>query len=157
MVSDSRTWRTSSQAEPSTLAPFHIIPASTSTTAEFSAAIDRMRQRIGTARTTPTILERTRVARLTGRSSASCRGSAKVRSLRLANAVHQRGHGWVALGLAVDRRQCRLERLAVELCYHRHSSRSGLLTRLLLKRSPFFTHEQTGADRGLPEDLAILD
>ncbi len=50
MRSDSRTWRTSPQAEPSTCVPFQISPTSTTTTAEFSAAIDRMRQRIGTAR-----------------------------------------------------------------------------------------------------------
>jgi hypothetical protein len=38
------------QAERSTVAPFQINAASTTTTAEFSSAIDRMRQRIGTAR-----------------------------------------------------------------------------------------------------------
>jgi len=43
------------QAEPSTWAPFHISAASTTTTAEFKAAIDRMRQRIGTARSSWTM------------------------------------------------------------------------------------------------------
>ena len=60
--------------------------ASTTTTAEFSAAIDRMRQRIGTARSSPTMRARPRAARLAGRSAvSSCRGVAKTNSLHLAN------------------------------------------------------------------------
>src|SRR5260370_41615493 len=59
--------------------------ASTPTTAEFSAAIDRMRQRIGTARSSRTMRARPRAARLAGRSAASsCRGVAKTNSLHLA-------------------------------------------------------------------------
>src|SRR3979411_892938 len=82
ILSDSRTCRTSSQAEPSTWAPFHIIAASTTTTAEFSAAIDRMRQRIGTARTSPTMRERPRAARLAGRTAiSSCWAVPKANSL----------------------------------------------------------------------------
>jgi hypothetical protein len=44
--------------------------ASTTTTAEFSAAIDRIRQRIGTARSNPTSRERLRAAKPGGRSFA---------------------------------------------------------------------------------------
>ena len=69
---DSRTCRTSSQAEPGNWAPFQIMAASTTTTAEFSAAIDRIRQRIGTARSSPTMPERPRAARPAGRSAVSC-------------------------------------------------------------------------------------
>jgi hypothetical protein len=56
--------------------------ASTTTTAEFSAAIDRMRQRIGTARTSPTMREQPRAARLADRSAISfCRAVPKADSL----------------------------------------------------------------------------
>src|SRR6185436_15577368 len=61
---------TSSQADPSTLTPFHIRSASTTTTAEFNPAIDRMRQRIGTARNNWTMRERLRAAKLASRSIA---------------------------------------------------------------------------------------
>src|SRR3979411_868101 len=82
ILSDSRTCRTSSQAEPSTWAPFQIMAASTTTTAEFSAAIDRMRQRIGTARTSPAMRARPRAARLAGRTAiSSCWAVPKANSL----------------------------------------------------------------------------
>ena len=64
-LSDSRTWRTSSQAVPSTFAPFQISAARTITTAELRAAMDRIRQRIGTARSTRTTLARPDAIRLT--------------------------------------------------------------------------------------------
>src|ERR1700730_11822883 len=88
--------------------------ASTTTTAEFSAAIDRMRQRIGTARTSPTMPERPRAARLAGRSAASSwRGSAKANSLHLANSFDLlRGRG-IALRCCMDSRPRGFERFAV--------------------------------------------
>src|SRR6202140_164659 len=157
ILSDSRTCRTSSQAEPSTWAPFHIMAASTTTTAEFSAAIDRMRQRIGTARTSPTIRERPRAARLAGRSAiSSCRGVPKASSLHLANSFDQFNGRGIALRLGVDSRHRGFERLSVEIGSDRYACGFRLPARPLLEILPLLAHELTGSDRRLAKDLSIF-
>src|SRR3954471_15283722 len=154
ILSDSRTCRTSSQAEPRTWAPLQIMPASTSTTSEFSAAIERIRQRIGTERTKPTTPTRPRAARPAGRSGASsCGAVTKANSLNLANSRDQGGGSRIALGFCVDGCHCGLERLVVELGDDRHPGGFGLLARSSLEVVPFFAHEPVGLLRGLAEKL----
>src|SRR5689334_5618204 len=110
ILSDSRTWRTSSQADPKTLAPFQISAASTSTTAELSSAIDRMRQRIGTARTSCTTRTRARATKFAGRSVVpSWLVSDKACSLHLADTFDQLRRGRIALRLGIDSGHRRLE------------------------------------------------
>src|ERR1700710_2896930 len=93
-----------------------MIPASTSTTKEFSAAIDKIRQRIGTERARSTIPTRPRAARLAGRSVvSSCLGVAKTNSLYLTNSFDQSGGRRIALGFSVNSRHRGLERLAIEI------------------------------------------
>src|SRR5690349_8392986 len=122
ILSDSRTWRTSSQADPSTLAPFQISAASTSTTAELSSAIDRMRQRIGTARTSCTTRTRARATKFAGRSIApSWSFTAKPCSLHFSNALDQLGGSRIALRLGIDSGHRRLERLSVYFTYDDHA------------------------------------
>src|SRR6201996_910729 len=101
-LSDSRTCRTSSHADPSTWTPFQISATSTTTTAEFNAAIDRMRQRIGTARTSVTSREWPRAVRLAGDSLVSCWSAIPLNSVDLANPFDQ-GRGLrITLGLGID-------------------------------------------------------
>src|SRR3984893_16158417 len=156
ILSDSRTCSTSPQAEPSTWAPLKIMAASTTTTAEFKAAIDRMRQRIGTARTRPRIRARPRAARPFGRSASSCRAVAKITSLHLANALDRfRGRG-VALRLGVDPGHRGFERLAVEVGHDGHACIFRLEARSFLEVVPLLAPELTGPDRGLAKDRSIF-
>src|SRR3954447_10870992 len=143
ILSDSRTCRTSSQAEPRTWAPLQIMPASTSTTSEFNPAIDRIRQRIGTERTSPTMPTRPRVARLTGRSS-SCRAVTSANSLYLADSRDQRRSSRIALGLCVDSGHGGLESLAIEIAHDGDALRLCPPARLLLEFFPFLAHEAAG-------------
>src|SRR3981189_1576212 len=141
ILSDSRTCRTSSQAEPSTWAPFQIRPASTTTTAEFNAAIDRMRQRIGTARNSWTIRKRPRAARPAGRSTdPSCCGL-PANSLHLANSFDQLRQGGILPRLGVDAGHCCLERLAVDIRNNPDAGGFRLLARALLEIAPLLAHE----------------
>src|SRR4051812_17336831 len=133
------------------------MPASTTTTSEFSAAIDRMRQRIGTERTRPTILTRPRVARLAGRSAASsCLAVTRANSLYLADARDQRRRTGTALRLGVDSGHRRLEGLAVEVGHDGHAGGFRLPARTLLELLPFVAHEQIGLLRRLAKKLAFV-
>src|SRR6185295_12323508 len=145
ILSDSRTWRTSSHAEPSTCAPLQIMPASTSTTSEFSPAIDRIRQRIGTDRTrstTPTRLRAARPAR--GSVVSSCRAVTKVSLLHFTDSFDQLGSRRIALRFCVDVRHGGFERLAVDIGHDDHACGFRLPARTLLKVFPFRAHEQVG-------------
>src|SRR6266480_1589113 len=145
ILSDSRTCRTSSQAEPSTWAPFQIMAESTTTTAEFNAAIDRMRQRIGTARSSPTMRKRPHAARPGGRSAVSSwRGVPKTNSLHLANAFDQCRGGRIVLRFCIDSSHRDFERLAVEVGDDRDPRRLRPPPRLLLEILPLLVHEMTG-------------
>src|SRR3954451_3495840 len=98
------------------------MPASTSTTSEFSAAIDRIRQRIGTERTRSTTPTRLRAARLARRSVvSSCPDATKANSLHLTNAFDQFGGYGIALGFRVDAGHRVLERCAVEVRHDGHA------------------------------------
>src|SRR5713226_4003749 len=116
-----------------------------------------MRQRIGTARSSPTMRARPLAARLAGRSAASiCPGAAKTSSLHLANAFDQlRGRG-VALRLFVNRGHRGLERLAVKVLDDDHAGTLRLLARLFLQILPFLAHEMAGAQRAFAKDILIL-
>src|SRR5690349_24223194 len=145
ILSDSRTWRTSSQADPSTLAPFQISAASTSTTAELSSAIDRMRHRIGTARTSCTTRTRVRATKFAGLSIApSWSFTAKPCSLHVSNAFDQPGGRRIALRLGIDSGHRRLERLLVDLADDDDAGGFSLLARLQFEVAPFFAHELAG-------------
>src|ERR1044072_5972308 len=157
ILSDSRTCRTSSQAEPRVCAPLQIMPASTSTTSEFNPAIDRIRQRIGTERTRPTIPTRPRVARLAGRSAASsCRTVTSATSLYLADSRDQRRGSRTALRLCVNSCHRSLESLAVEIAHDGHARCFRLPARLLFEIFPFFPHEAAALWRGLAKELSVL-
>src|SRR5437868_7237994 len=133
------------------------MPASTSTTSEFSPAIDRIRQRIGTDLTRPTMPTRPRVARLAGRSAvSSCRAVTSANSLYLADARDQRGGSRTALGLCVNPRHRGLECLPVEVADNRHAGGFRLASRLLLEVLPFFAHEAAGLLRGLAKQLSLV-
>src|SRR5438270_7569774 len=119
------------------------MPASTSTTREFSAAIDRIRQRIGTERTRPTTPTRLRAARLAGRSVASsCRIVAKANSLHLTNSFDQSGRRRIALRFCIDARHRVLERFAVEIGHDGYAGSFRAPPRTLLEVFPCFAHEQ---------------
>src|SRR4051794_11768082 len=133
------------------------MPASTTTTSEFSPAIDRIRQRIGTERTRPTMPTRPRVARLARRSAvSSCRAVTRANSLYLANSRDKcRGSG-TALRLRVDPRHRGLERLTVEITHDTHTGGFRLPPRLLLEVLPFFAHEPAGLLRRLAKNLSLV-
>src|SRR3954453_19833539 len=156
ILSDSRTCRTSSQAEPSTLAPFQIRKASTITTAEFSAAIDRMRQRIGTARSTWTMRKRPRAAKPAGRSTVPSWFRAPSNSLHLANSFDQLPDRGVALRLGIEPGHRRLERLAVEIRHDPDACGLRLLARAFLEIPPLFAHEAARSQRRLAKNLLVL-
>src|ERR1700704_7209045 len=121
------------------------MPASTSTTSEFSPAIDRIRQRIGTDRTRSTTPTRLRAARLARRSVvSSCRGVTKANSLHVANSFDQLGSRRIALGFCVDVRHGGFERLAVDIGHDSHAGGFRLPARTLLEVLPFRAHEQVG-------------
>src|SRR5438270_3744757 len=133
------------------------MPASTTTTSEFSAAIDRMRQRIGTERTRPTILTRPRLARLAGRSAASsCLAVTRANSLYFADSRDQRCRAGTALGLCVDSGHRRLECLAIEIGHDGHAGGFRLPARTLLELLPFVAHEQIGLLRSLSKKVSLL-
>src|ERR1700722_18111769 len=132
--------------------------ASTTTTAEFNAAIERIRQRIGTARTSPTMRARPRAARLAGRSAASsCSVAvAKTKSLHLANAFDQlRGRG-ISLRPGVDARHRLFKRLAVEIRHDRCARGLRLPARTLLQIFPLRTHELAGFECRVAKSLLVL-
>src|SRR5581483_7341731 len=116
-LSDSRTCRTSSHAEPRICTPFQIIATSTTTTAEFSAAIERMRQRIGTARTKPTSRKWPRPAKLAGDSIISRWPECCTNSVDLANSLNQGCRSRIALHLGVNGAHGRLKRFPVEIAH----------------------------------------
>src|SRR3954471_13730794 len=106
------------------------MPASTSTTSEFSPAIDRIRQRIGTERARSTTPTRLRAARLARRSVvSSCSDVSKADSLHLTNAFDQFGSCGIALGFCVDAGHRVFEGLAVEIGHDSHASCFRLLAR----------------------------
>src|SRR5262245_25168605 len=157
ILSDSRTWRTSSQADPKTLAPFHISVASTRTTAELSSAIERMRQRIGTARTSWTTRTRVRATKFACFSAApSWSVTAKVCSLHLADAFDQLRRLRIALRLVVDSGHRRLERLLVDIGDNDDAGGFRLPARLFLEIAPSFAHVLTRAPRLLAEDVLVV-
>src|SRR3954470_16203791 len=157
ILSDSRTCRTSSHAEPRICAPLQIMPASTTTTSEFSPAIDRIRQRIGTERTRPTMPTRPRVARLAGRSAvSSCRAVTRANSLYLANSRDQCRRSRTELRLCIDSGHRGLECLAVEVADDGDAGRFRLAARLLLEVFPFFAHEPARLLRGFAKQLSLL-
>src|SRR3984893_1197263 len=131
--------------------------ASTTTTAEFSAAIDSMRQRIGTARSSPTMRARPLAARPAGRSAASfCPGAAKTTLLHLANAFGELCGGGVVFCLVVNCSHRRFKMLAVDVFLDGHACAFRLLARRFLDILPFLAHEVARAQRAFAEDLLIL-
>src|ERR1700728_1871953 len=141
MLSDSRACRTSSQADPRTWTPFQISATSTTTTAEFSAAIDRMRQRIGTARTSATSRERPRAVRLAGNSVVPRWLAVSFNSVDLANSFDQRRRLRIAPDPGINTGHRRFERLAVEVAHDRPARRFRPPARLLLEIFPSLAHE----------------
>src|SRR5664279_4265952 len=100
-----------------------------------------MRQRIGTARTSPTMVARPRAARPAGRSASSCWCVTKTNSFHLADAFDQlRGRG-IALRLGVDSGHRGLERLAVEVGHDGDAGGLGPRARSILKILPLLAHE----------------
>src|SRR5260370_29332716 len=131
--------------------------AATTTTAEFSAAIDRMRERIGTARISRTMRERPGAARLAGRCAISSRrGVPKTSSLHLANSFDQFHGRGIALRLGVDSRHRGFERLAVEIGHDRYARGFCLPARALLEIFPLLAHELAGSGRRLAKNLSIF-
>src|SRR5580698_3015024 len=141
MLSDSRACRTSSQADPRTWTLFQISATSTTTTAEFSAAIDRMRQRIGTARTSATSREWPRAARLARDSVVPRWLVVSFNSVDLANSFDQRRRLRITPGFGINAGHCRFKRLTVEVAHDRHARRFRPPARLLLEIFPSFAHE----------------
>src|SRR4030088_3027230 len=133
------------------------MPASTSTTSEFSAAIDKIRQRIGTERARSTTPTRLRAARLAGRSVASSRRIvAKANSLHVANSFDKSGSRRIALRLCIDARHGGLERFAIEIGHDGYAGGFRAPARTLLEVFPSFAHEKIGLQRGVAKKLAVI-
>src|SRR6185437_6951210 len=127
------------------------------TTAEFRAAIDRMRHRIGTARTRPTARERMPARRLPVRSTApSWRTMTKAGSLRLSDTFDQFSRGRIAHRLCINSRRCRLERRSVEIRRDLDADRFRLGLRAHLKLLPSLVHEAARFERGLAKDFSFI-
>src|ERR1700760_2410284 len=156
-MSDWRTWRTSGHAEERTPAPLASSAARITTAMQLSTAIERMRQRIGTERTSRS---RPPVASALLRSErppndAWWSSAIKECSLHLADAVDHRGDDGIGGGFGIYLRHRRLERLAIEVGHDSHASLAPLPCRLRLQRHPLSAHEAVRLPRRVPEDRLV--